>query len=195
MTKLSAKEQYKYAIIKEYVDGKISRNRAAIKLELDVATISRLKDKFIIHGKGAFKHKNKHNNHAIRTDSKIEESIVKLYKEEFYDFNFTHFYQYIDYSGDLDEIVKDDSLPSYRTVFRILNRNSIISPQANKPKQKHKQHPVRPRRRNFGELVLVQLDASVHDWFNNEVKATLHLAIDDATSKITRCTLLETRNY
>jgi hypothetical protein len=31
---------------------------------------------------------------------------------------------------------------------------------------------------------MVQLDASLHDWFSTGCKATLHLAIDDATSQI-----------
>ena len=42
-------------------------------------------------------------------------------------------------------------------------------------------HPRRPRAAYFGELI--QMDASPHIWFGNEV-THLHLAIDDATGKI-----------
>ena len=54
------------------------------------------------------------------------------------------------------------------------------------------EHPVRPRRTAFGELV--QLDASPHDWlslgsldesnYRLDRKIALHLAIDDATSQL-----------
>lgn len=50
-------------------------------------------------------------------------------------------------------------------------------------KTKHKEniHPIRPRRRFFGELI--QIDGSIHLWFG-KTKYTLHAAIDDATSQV-----------
>lgn len=43
-------------------------------------------------------------------------------------------------------------------------------------------HPLRepsPKR-----CILIMIDGTPHDWFNNKLKATLHLAIDDATGEI-----------
>lgn len=42
-------------------------------------------------------------------------------------------------------------------------------------------HPRRPRCANFGELL--QMDASIHNWFGDK-KTQLHIAIDDATGSI-----------
>ncbi|MDR2266224.1 MAG: ISNCY family transposase [Christensenellaceae bacterium] len=46
---------------------------------------------------------------------------------------------------------------------------------------KNKAHPRRPRKRYSGELI--QIDASTHCWFGDG-KSSLHIAVDDATSKI-----------
>ena len=44
-------------------------------------------------------------------------------------------------------------------------------------------HPLRERRKHFGELI--QIDASIHPWFGmDKPKATLHGAIDDASGKV-----------
>lgn len=51
-------------------------------------------------------------------------------------------------------------------------------------KRKHKVHPRRQRRGQFGELL--QGDGSVHDWFEGRgPKCTIVIFVDDATSKIT----------
>lgn len=48
---------------------------------------------------------------------------------------------------------------------------------------KARQHPLRPRRACIGELV--QIDGSLHPWFENRAKpCTLLVAIDDSTSQI-----------
>jgi len=57
----------------------------------------------------------------------------------------------------------------------------FTSPRAQRKKREVCPHPLRSRRACFGELV--QLDASVHNWFS-DITCYLHLSIDDATSKI-----------
>lgn len=42
-------------------------------------------------------------------------------------------------------------------------------------------HPRRPRKTYFGELL--QMDASIHNWFG-DTKTQLHIAVDDATGAI-----------
>jgi hypothetical protein len=182
MINLDIYNRKKYNVIKDYTNGKITRKQAAIMLDITVVHISRLKQEYLQHGKQAFVHKNKDNNNAIRTDKDIEKAIVRLYKTKFQDFNFTHFYEYITDNNLLKKITKKMGNPSVSTIKRILTRNGVVSPQANKKKRKVNQHPSRCRRTGFGELI--QLDASIHDWFGTSIKATLHLAIDDATSMI-----------
>ncbi|MBA3237517.1 MAG: transposase family protein [Parachlamydiaceae bacterium] len=51
-------------------------------------------------------------------------------------------------------------------------------------KFKKEMHPIRPRRELFGEIV--QIDASIHLWFEDRGdKCALIVFIDDATSKLT----------
>ena len=53
---LSQHEQQKYLVIKEYVDGKLSRKQAAVKLSVCVKTISILKSNYLTNGKSIFSH-------------------------------------------------------------------------------------------------------------------------------------------
>jgi len=180
MDKLTTKEQQKYIVIQEYVKGKITRKQAAVKLSICPETVSALKTKYLSRGKTVFCHKNRSNRNAVRVDSSLEAEIVRLYKTEFTGFNFTHFYELICEQ----QLIRSSMLPTARTVFNILERNGVTSPVANRKKRTPNQHPIRPRRQSFGELV--QLDASLHDWLSlgADHKITLHLGIDDATSQV-----------
>jgi transposase len=148
---LSQKEQQKYLIIKEYINGKLTRKQAANRLSVSLKTISVLKTRYLKFGKDCFSHKLKSaapRNH-IRLD--VENAIVNCYKENFSSFNFTHFYEYATDSGLLYELAYGECITA-RTVARVLERNGIISPQANRKRRKNNQHPTRPRRLSFGEL-------------------------------------------
>lgn len=180
---LNQKEQQKYLVIKEYVDSNLSRKQAAIRLGVSTKTISVLKAGYLLSGKNYFSHKLKNRTPQNRIGLDVELAILKYYKANYSGFNFKHFYEYTIDSGLLFELTHGEYI-SARTVFRILERNNITSPQANKRRRKNNQHLTRPRRLSFGELV--QLDASNHDWLSLGVshKINLHLAIDDSTSQL-----------
>ncbi len=63
-------------------------------------------------------------------------------------------------------------------MYRILTEAGIISPKKHRAAKERAKHPSRPRRQGFGELV--QIDASIHNWFG----AALHGAIDDAAGTV-----------
>jgi hypothetical protein len=178
---LTSKETNIYTVIKQYSNGIISRRQASAMLSLSCETISRLKGKLNKHGKQAFSHKLKGHTPVNKCSQDTEKQIVDFYLSKYKGWNFEHFIDYInEYKP--TETPECFWLVSSRTIKRIIIRNNFLSPQANKDKNMKKQHPVRKRRSTFGELV--QLDASIHDWFETGDKATLHLAIDDATSTI-----------
>jgi len=58
-------------------------------------------------------------------------------------------------------------------VSRILNDAGIVSPKAHKEKKKEIEHPLRPRKKFFGELI--QMDASELDWFNTGKKQGIYI--------------------
>jgi hypothetical protein len=180
---LNQQEKRKYLVIKEYVDGKLSRKQAAVKLNVCAKTISILRSSYLTNGKSAFSHGLKTTVPVNRTRRVVERRIVDCYKGGYIGFNFTHFYEQIETSGLLYKMT-DGEYISRRSVARILGRNNLVSPRAKRKRRKDNSHPVRLRRTSFGELV--QLDASLHDWLSlgMQHKITLHLAIDDATSNV-----------
>ena len=156
-------------VINNYIEGKISRKQASIMLDVSLKTVSRMKHKYLTEGASAFIHKNTGKVPANKTSKLTENKVVQIYRK-YNGFNFTHF---------LDE--NPNIKCSLPTLTRILNINNIISPNSHKEKTKQI-HPLRKRKECFGELI--QMDASKHDWLSNGKYLHLHLAIDDATSKV-----------
>ena len=132
----------------------------------------------------------------------IKQQIVSWYKDTYYDFSFSHFC----------EILHDEkNIKISRTsVAKILFDADILAPKATKKtkaimrrriKQKNtitsnqnststvvepisnlsSFHPSRPRKKYFGELL--QVDASIHNWFGDKM-ISLHIVIDDFTGMI-----------
>jgi len=186
---LKPSERLKYSVIRDYVNGKIKRKQASVKLNLTPSTISVLKSGYLTEGKSFFKHKSAGSLPVNKVLPEVEDNVVQCYKTQFLGFNFTHFYDSIEESGKLYELTYGECLTP-RTVARLLVRNGIVSPQANKKRVKDNNHPLRPRRLGFGELV--QMDASIHDWLSIGHDIALHLAIDDSDSSILAAHFMKT---
>jgi len=167
---LNINQMERYKIIKDFSDGKITRKVAAIKLNCSERNVKYLKNRYLNEGKNGFVHKNTGRIPVNKMDKTTQNKVIALYKE-YEGFNFSHF---------LDE--NPNIKLSNKTVSRILNDIGIISPKAHKEKKKEIEHPLRPRKKYFGELI--QMDASELDWFNTNKKQHLHLAVDDATNTI-----------
>ena len=173
LSEMNYKEKLKYKTIIKVVNGKIDKNKASIIIGCSKRRINQLINIYKTEGKNGFIHKSKHNVPVNKLDSLFREKIVNLYKEKYYDFNFTHF----------REKLRDDeniNIP-YGTLYNILSEVNIKSPKKNRKSKKKNLHPSRERKKYFGELV--QIDASVHLWFGN-FKTYLHAAIDDATGNV-----------
>lgn len=167
---MKVNENYKKFVIEKTVKGDYSNKQASAKLNLSIRHIKRLKKRFRIEKD--ISHKNKGKIPVNKISKEKETEILNLYKTKYYDFNFRHF---IDCLEEYEKMTV-----SYNLVYRILTKNGIRSPKHQKLKHKENIHPLRERRKHFGELV--QIDASIHNWFGNDLdKAGLHGAIDDAT--------------
>lgn len=201
---LRMNEQYKYDVIKKLVDTNGNKKNAAIKLNCTLRTINRLIIKYKSEGKSGFVHKNRGRKPASAFSSCTKQKVIDLYKTKYYGANIKHFSQLL---AKHENITISDS-----TIIHWLYEVDILSPKARRKtknrlkaelkarkKDSHSNkekvhienkietldrcdaHPRRPRCAYAGELV--QLDASPHVWFGNQV-THLHLAIDDATGKI-----------
>ena len=196
-------EQKKYDVIKKLVEEKGNKNRAALTLGITRRQIDRLILAYRKQGPEAFIHGNRGRKPAHTIPDKTRQRVLELYRQTYWDTNFTHF---------TELLAKREGISlSVSTVSSILESAGILSPRVTKAKKKRiarqlKQqqvaaktkkearniqenlvaledaHSRRPRCAYFGELE--QMDASPYLWFG-DTKTTLHIAVDDATGRIT----------
>ena len=79
---LTDKEQYKFEIIKNVVDGNMTKHTASFKLDISIRQINRLITSYEQNGKDAFKHKNRNRKPSNTIPEKTRKKICKLYLEE-----------------------------------------------------------------------------------------------------------------
>ena len=203
--KLRMNEQEKYEVIKELVDHNGNKNRASKKLGISRRQIDRLIIKYKENGKSAFIHGNRSKKPVNALDNSISEDIILLYKNKYYDFNFSHFKEFLKKDENIDV--------SYDFIYKNLTKAGILSPKARKKTKREyakkklfqekkinlamsdeqiehivnheialeDSHPRGEKPKYFGEII--EQDGSIHLWFG-ETKTCLHLAIDKATSTI-----------
>lgn len=203
--KLRMNEQEKYEVIKEIIDHKGNKKRAAEKLDITVRQINRLIKIYKEKGKSGFIHGNRLKCPKNKIDSTISDTIILLYTTKYYDFNIKHFQEFLE---------KYEKIKiSYSCLYNILKAAGIISPYAQRKTRKEAKkqelvknkliksdmdendievivtreikledaHPRKEKPKYFGEII--EEDGSIHEWFG-EKKTCLHLAIDKATSTI-----------
>lgn len=166
-------QKLKMQYIPMFARGEITERECARLIGIQPVSVWRLKMRYLqfgdaiwIHGNTGRKPKNKKYDWAqIAADYKL--------------FDGTPFMSFRD---DCADYLHYSALPSYTTFYTALSSAGIVSPRARIPVREKKKHLPRDERPNEGDLV--QIDASLHDWFMNGHKVTLHGAIDDATHKI-----------
>ena len=203
--KLRMNEQEKYEVIKELVDHNGNKNRASKKLGISRRQIDRLIIIYKEKGKSGFIHGNRSKKPVNTLDKSISEDIILLYRNKYYDFNFSHFKEFLKKDENIDV--------SYDFIYKNLTKAGILSPKARKKTKREyakkkllqekkinlamsdeqiehivnheialeDSHPRGEKPKYFGEII--EQDGSIHLWFG-ETKTCLHLAIDKATSTI-----------
>ncbi len=202
MINLTEKETEKLNTIKDVIGGKCTKTEASEKLEISIRQINRLIIKYKKEGENAFIHKNRGKESKKKIPCEIKEEIVNLYITEYFDYNFTHFY----------EEIQDKYSISYKTLDNILTEAEIISPEAQHKtfrlynvnmrkairkktieqnqlklykirQEEEKQKHIRRSSLlyNFGQEI--QMDAAFAIWYGDKARA-LHLAVDKATKKV-----------
>lgn len=201
---LRMNELEKYNVIKELVDHNGNKKRAALNLNLSIRQINRLIAIYKQKGKAGFVHGNRSKKPAKTLNPSLANSIILLYRNKYFGFNFRHFH---DYLSDHENINV-----SYTFVYSTLMKNGFCSPNARKSTKRiflkeklqsekklnnktdneietiinHEialadSHPRGQKPKYFGEIT--EMDGSFHLWFGDK-KACLHLAIDKATNHV-----------
>ncbi len=197
-------EQKKYEVIKFLADhDSQNKQRAALILGCTVRHVNRMLKGYQEKGKEYFVHGNRGRKPAITTPDGVRNTVVDLYRTKYYEANFVHFTELLQRNEGISLSVS--------AVSNFLEAENILSPRVTKTKKKRIKkeleqkkisaktkkeadeiqanivavedaHSRRPRCAYFGELE--QMDASPYEWFGTG-KTTLHIAVDDATGKIT----------
>ena len=202
---LNENEQKKYDVIEKVVKGLITKKEAMCELKKSRQQIYRLIELYNSEGKEGFIHKNRGKENHNKKDKKLINELEQLYLNDFYDFNFHHFYEEhifgkydISYDAMLKEFTKDDiisPLAHKKTVKAYKEKMNEVAKENNSIVEEDKiklfksriiqVEMAHPRRSNnlyvFGQEV--QMDACNKMWFGG-IPSFLHLAVDKATKKV-----------
>lgn len=202
MADLTEREKEKLNIIKKVTIGEFTKQEASESLGLTIRQINRLLIKFNKEGENGFIHKNRNKESKKKISLEIKKEIVDLYITEYFDYNFTHFFE---------EIQKKYNL-SYKTIDNILTEANIISPEAQhrtiklynanmkkairskkatpeqiniykKRQESEKQKHIRRSALLYNYGQEIQMDAAFAIWYGEKARA-LHLAVDKATKRV-----------
>ena len=199
---LNMAEEFKYKVIKKLVETNGNKNSAALKLGCTRRTVNRMIQGYHKEGKAFFQHGNKGRTPVNAIDETIKHEILTLYDNKYYDANFTHFAELLENQEDIKvsksfirEFFLTEGILSPMATRELKKRlKQQLELEKKRLKSKKEQdriqkqivsledsHPRRPRCAYFGEMI--QMDASVFEWFGN-TEAYLHLAVDDSTGSI-----------
>ena len=135
-------------------------------------------------GKGLI-HRNRGRSSPRRVPKSLLKRIFELYDSRYADFGPTLFAEMLETNH------------AIKISAEILRKYLIQSGRLKKSRKRKKHFKRRERKEHIG--ILVQIDGSIHDWFEGRgTKCTILLGIDDATSEILFlefCNIETTKNY
>jgi len=169
---LSQKESRRVYVMEQLLEGKITVRQASDLLGLSQRHIKRLKAKVRERGMAALAHGNRGRKPKHAVPQEIKEAIVSLATGKYSGASYQHM-------SELLSECEGISI-SAKTIGRILKEASIPHTHTHKA-PRHR----RSRNRMPKEGMLVQIDASPHEWLEDRCsRMCLHGAIDDATGKV-----------
>ena len=168
---MTQKEITRFRVINQTIDKVLTIREAAELLGLSERQVIRLKKGVAKEGPAFIIHKNRGRKPKHTIPNEIRNLIIELKQSKYEEANFSHFQELIEEHEQIQV--------SYPTIYRILTNEGIKSP---KKHRKRKTHHRRKRKPQKG--MLVQIDASPHEWIIGGESFDLHGAIDDATGEI-----------
>ncbi len=169
---LSTKEARRVFVIEKAARGEITVREASMVLGLSERQVKRLKKGFAEAGPAALAHKNRGRPPHHTVPEALKKRIVALATGDFRGASHRHMAELLPARG---------IHVGHRTITRILKEAGIENQYTGRRTARRR----RSRDRVPQEGLLVQADASRHDWLEGRGPwLTLHAAIDDATGKI-----------
>jgi transposase len=169
---LNRAEQRRVTVLNHLDSGALVNSEAAELLGISVRQVQRLHTAYRDHGVAGLAHGNRERPAHNAVDSATAERIVELARTKYQGFNHQHLTEMLAENHGIEL--------SRPTVRRILLQAGISSPRRRRP-PKHRQRRDRYPR----EGMLLQLDASRHDWLEGRGPyLSLVGCIDDATGRV-----------
>jgi len=168
---MAKKELNQVSVFENLKNKKIKQREAAKILALSIRQIKRKLKKYRKFGVASLMHKNRGRPSNNRLDEKLIRKILELVRTKYVDFG---------PSFAAEKLEEIDKIKINSETLRL----KMIKENLWKPKiKKVNRHYLRERKESFGEMV--QVDGSLHCWFENRASACTLLAfIDDATSRV-----------
>ncbi len=169
---LNNQEQRRAIALTAVLEGRLTAHRAAPLLGISLRHFRRLLAAFRKHGPAALAHGNRGRPAPNRVPDALQRRIVQLARTTYAGFNHQH----------LTEVLAEEhgiglSRP---TVRHLLLAAGLPSPRTRRPRRHHRRREPMPQ-----AGLLVQMDASHHDWLEGRgPRLVLHAAIDDATNTV-----------
>jgi transposase len=169
---MNAKEQRRVMVLTEVASGILSVPAAATVLHLSERHVKRLLAGFRREGVAALVHGNRGRQPAHTVPTEVRQQVQRLATEKYAGFNQQHLTEQL--------CAVEGIMLARASVRRILLAEGIRS-----PRRRRAPHHRARRERYPRAGMLVQIDASPHDWLEGRgPRLTLFAAIDDATGEL-----------
>lgn len=168
---MSSNDQKSYYLCQEVINRKLTIKELSILISKSYRQCQRLVNQVKNQGMLGVKHGNLGKTPFNKTLPSIEADIKKLLKDDYCDFNLTHFREML--------LEKEGINVGKNIIHRIARLNGLVK----NPKRRGTKKAHKPRARLPHSGMLVQFDGSVHPWFNN-ITCDLIGGLDDATGEI-----------
>jgi len=157
-------------VILRAMSGRINWIQAAEILGISCRQMRRWRQSYEEHGYDGLYDRRRKRPSPKKVPVETVEKVLKLYREKYFDFNMSHFY---------DKLRKEHNIKlSYNWVRLALEKASLI--QKRKRRDKHRKR--RPRKPLIG--MMLHMDGSPHDWFGNGTEYDIVTVSDDANNQL-----------
>jgi hypothetical protein len=170
---LDAQAQQRLLVLTHVLAGELAVNDAAAYLRLSTRQVTRLCERLRTGGAAGLVHGNRGRRPANRVDDAVRGAIVEEALTTYAGFNPVHLAETL--------AEADPTVPSARTVQRILAAAGIRPPRTRRPPAHRSRRERMPK-----AGMLLQTDGSKHDWLEGRGPVmTLVAGIDDASGTVT----------
>jgi len=166
---MSGKERRRMVVLGEVKKGRMSLAEAGGLMGLSYRQAKRVWQRFKKAGDAGLVHRSRGRAGGRRKDAKLRQRVLARYAQRYPDFGPTLA---------AEKLVEEGLRVDHETLRRWLIKEGRWQPGRKRPRHR----AWRERKASFGQMV--QMDGSLHDWFEGRrEKAVLMVMVDDATNR------------